>query len=57
MNGQQFRATTNPYLGNDVFRVQHQMQMHQTQARGPMTGRSDEQRGYHTALRGMMLYF
>ena len=44
MNGQQFRATTSSYLGNDVFRVQHQMQMHmhQTQARGPMTGRSAE---------------
>ena len=46
MNGQQYRATTNNYLSNDIFRVQGQMQAHQNQTRGSMTARAAELRGF-----------
>lgn len=42
MNGLQYRATTNNYLSNDIFRVQ----AHQNQTRGSMTARAAELRGF-----------
>lgn len=50
MNGQYYQANTNPYLANDIFRVQGQIQMQQ---RKGLTGRQAEQAGYSRAFQGL----